>query len=111
MSSDRPVRVVLQHDSADRDAVRTVTNLLRAMPEARVRLVLHGPAVRAARSRSGDGPGLDDLPGETEIVACRTAMQGQGIDPEELRPGVEVVPSGVAEVVRLQHDGWSYLRV
>lgn len=108
MSSDRPVRVVVQHDTVDRDAVRAVTNLLRALPGARVRLVLHGPAVLASRA---DVTELDDLPPGAEVVACWTALTGRGIDPSDLRPEVELVPSGVAEVVQLQHDGWSYLRL
>jgi intracellular sulfur oxidation DsrE/DsrF family protein len=108
VSSDRPVRVVVQHDTTDRDAVRAVTNLLRALPGARVRLVLHGPAVLTSRA---DVTELDDLPPEAEVVACRTALRDRGIDPADLRPDVGTVPSGVAEVVQLQHDGWSYLRV
>ncbi len=44
------------------------------------------------------------------IVACNNALKSFGIDPKSLYDFVKVVPSGVAELVMKQHEGYAYLK-
>lgn len=44
------------------------------------------------------------------FAVCATAMHGRGLTPEDLIDGIEVVPSGVTELIKLQDEGYGYVR-
>ena len=44
------------------------------------------------------------------FVACQTTMAARGLTADDLLEEAELVPSGVAELVRRQAAGWLYLR-
>ena len=44
------------------------------------------------------------------FVACENTMRRMDLKREDLMPFVTTVDSGVAEVVRKQEDGWSYIK-
>ena len=44
------------------------------------------------------------------FAACENTLREKGIPKESLLPGVATVPSGAAEVVRRQQDGFGYFR-
>jgi intracellular sulfur oxidation DsrE/DsrF family protein len=44
------------------------------------------------------------------VAACARSLRNHGLDPGALVEGVVVVPGGVTEVVRLEGDGFAYLR-
>ena len=48
--------------------------------------------------------------GGVAFVACENTMRKKKITKEQLLPFVTTVDSGVAEVVRKQEQGWSYIR-
>ena len=45
------------------------------------------------------------------FAACENTMRRQNVGKADLLPFVTTVDSGVAEIVRKQEAGWSYLRV
>ena len=45
-----------------------------------------------------------------QFKACAHALQHAGINPDELLDVVEVVPSGVGELVKKQAAGWFYIK-
>ena len=45
-----------------------------------------------------------------KFMACENTMKRKKISKEDILPGVGFVDSGVAEVVRLQADGWAYIK-
>jgi len=45
------------------------------------------------------------------FVACEKAMAKQGVSREELLPFATTVDAGIAEVVRKQEAGWTYVRL
>ena len=47
---------------------------------------------------------------QTRFVACQNTMRRMKITKADLLPEVGTVDSGVAEVVRKQEDGWSYIK-
>lgn len=57
---------------------------------------------------SGRVETLVDL--DVDVAACRRSMGRQDVDPGDLVEGVRTVPSGVGELVRLQDEGYVYLR-
>jgi len=44
------------------------------------------------------------------FVVCQNTMKSRKITKEQLIPEVEFVPTGIAEVVEKQEQGWSYIK-
>jgi uncharacterized protein len=54
---------------------------------------------------------IRDLALETvKFMACRNALAGYEIRESSLIPFVEVVPSGVVEIAKKQHEGFAYIK-
>ena len=47
---------------------------------------------------------------EVKIDVCRNMLVSNRIEPSELIPGIKIIPSGIAELVIRQHEGWSYIK-
>lgn len=45
-----------------------------------------------------------------KIVACQNSMKKFNLTEDDLFPGITTVPSGVAEIVKRQKQGYTYLR-
>lgn len=48
--------------------------------------------------------------GIIEFRMCKIAAKGRGFDPKDIHGFVTMIPMGDAEIVRLQHEGYSYMR-
>ena len=48
--------------------------------------------------------------GIIEFRMCKIAAEGHGYQPEDIHGFVHMVPMGDAEIVRLQHEGYGYMR-
>jgi hypothetical protein len=91
-----------------------VTNLLKAFKgeETQVEIVCHDDGIdlllvgtSPLRSR------MEKLHTAGVIfAACGNTLRGRKIDRRQLLPFVVVVDSGVAEVVRKEEAGWSYIK-
>lgn len=80
-----------------------------------VELLANGPAVQALTEAEAErrriSPVLMELMAAGVVVAaCRNALRGNDILPEELCPGVAVVPAGVVELSLKQADGFAYIK-
>ena len=65
-----------------------------------------------AKTDPGLAAGLDKLRARgVRFQLCRNTLKGMGVRPEDLYgvQGADVVPSGVAEIARLQGQGFVYL--
>ncbi len=48
--------------------------------------------------------------GGVTFAACQNTMRRKEVEPADLLPAATIVDSGIAEVVRKQEAGWSYLK-
>ena len=48
--------------------------------------------------------------GIIEFRMCKIAAKGRGFEPKDIHGFVTMVPMGDAEIVRLQHEGYGYMR-
>lgn len=97
-------------------ALRNLANLVRedaveTRPE-QIQLVVNGPAVRFLLSSSPEAPKVEQM-AEAGVVlkVCGNSLQRFDHDPDELADGVQVIGSGVAEVLRAQQHGANYLKL
>jgi uncharacterized protein len=77
-----------------------------------IEIVLHGPAVAMVHKGDTDFRArIEQLASKGVVfVACGTSLRLGGTPASELFPFTRIVDSGVAEVVRKQEAGWSYLK-
>lgn len=94
-----------------RRALANARNILDDLPGVDVALIVNGDAVEALAATSGHAAAVEALVDRgVRVLACERALTRHGIDPGSLVAGIEVVPGGASEAVRLQSEGWAYLR-
>jgi len=116
-----PVKVVYHLtegiDQASR-AMGNIRNHLRAEPETKIVVVANGDGVKfllaGARERNGrpfDGAVTALVSQGVEFRLCSNTLTAHEVPFSQVLPDVKLVPSGVAEVARLQaREGFVYLR-
>lgn len=116
-----PVKVVYHvNEAGDQamNALRNIRNHLTADPKAKIVVVTHSGGVlfllQDAKDKNGNPyePIVHELtPKGVEFRVCSIALKSQNIDPKRLIEDAKLVPSGVAEVSRLQsQEGFAYLK-
>ena len=48
---------------------------------------------------------------DVKLELCGITREQAGLDEKKLIPGVQLVPSGVARIVELEHQGYAYLKI
>lgn len=70
------------------------------------------------------GPGIDMLKADSLVanrveeamadgvrfVACENTMKAQQVPRDDMLDRIDYAPAGFAEIIRLQQEGWAYLR-
>ena len=98
--------------------LNNITNELKASPTDKIVVVTHGPGIDFLLNNAKDSKGrefsgqVSSLAGRgVEFRVCHNTMEQRKIDASKLLMETSVVPSGVAEVARLQaKEGFVYLK-
>jgi len=119
MTTEREMKetgVVVHLDEASPEkhasVLLNISNLLNELGDGtQVELVVHGPGLSAVIAEAPHAAKVDELLSRgVTVAACAYTMRGMNISVDGLIDGVQVVPSGVAELVRRQRLGWAYIR-
>lgn len=98
--------------------LNNINNELNASPSDKIVVVTHGPGIDFLLSDAKDSKGRE-FSGQVSALAargvdfrvCKNTLQTRNIDAGKLLMETKVVPSGVAEVARLQaKEGFVYLK-
>ncbi|MGK5067655.1 DsrE family protein [Janthinobacterium sp. RT4P48] len=119
-AADKPEKVVYHLNDASNAAaaLRNIGNHLDASPQATIVLVAHGPGIDFLLDGAIDKTGT---PYDVAVRAlakrgvsfrvCNNTLQGRNIDRQRVLPEAVIVPSGVAELSRLQaQEGYVYIK-
>lgn len=110
------------HINTDVNTVSAILNNIRnhmnADPKAKIVVVTHGPGINFLLQDAKDAKGnefsgtVSDLAGKgIEFRVCNNTLKSRDINPDRLLMETKIVPSGVAEVARLQaQEGYVYLK-
>lgn len=104
--------------SLARVAMRNIQNHITASPDARIVVVTHGKGIDFLLNDAKDDKGE---PYQTQVAGlkekgvdfrvCRNTLKGRKLDDSAVMMDANVVPSGVAEIGRLQaKEGFVYLK-
>jgi intracellular sulfur oxidation DsrE/DsrF family protein len=116
-----PVKVVYHLTEGIEQASRAMSNIrnhLRADPGVKIVVVANGEGIRflLAGAQEPNGKPFDaaitKLAGQgVEFRVCENTLSSHDVPRSSLLPEAKLVPSGVAEVARLQaREGYAYLR-
>ena len=116
-----PVKVVYHmNEGVDHapQALRNVRNHLSVDPKAKIVMVMHAAGINYLMKDAKDKDGnpfevtVQDLKSKgVEFRVCEITLKSRNIDKKQLIDDVTYVPSGVAEVSRLQaQEGYAYLK-
>jgi uncharacterized protein len=98
--------------------LRNIGNHLDAEPGAKIVVVTHGPGIdfllEGAKDKNGNpfDATVDTLQARgVDFRVCNNTLQARHIDPKKVIPEATIVPSGVAEIGRLESkEGYVYLK-
>ena len=109
-------RVVWDLSSADTTVqaavFRQINNARVELPDLDIEVVFHGQAVYVMMKDStqfADRIKIAKDKGVT-LAVCNNSLRRLKIDPSQVSPSAIIVPSAVAELIKKQTDGWSYLK-
>jgi uncharacterized protein len=116
-----PVKVVYHMNEGIERApqmIRNIRNHLNADPKAKIVVVAHAAGVNFMLRDAKDANGnpfevsVQDLVSKgVEFRVCEYTLKSRNIDPKQMIEEGKLVPSGVAEVSRLQfQEGYAYLK-
>lgn len=101
-----------------RAALNNIKNHLNARPKTKIVVVTHGAGIDflldGAKDKNGnpyDVTVQELVNKKVEFRVCNNTLQSRQISKEKVLPEATIVPSGVAEVARLQiQEGYAYLK-
>lgn len=103
--------------SVARVAMRNIDNHLNAAPDAKIVVVTHGKGIDFLLNEAKDDKGgyqaqVGGLKNRgVEFRVCRNTLKGRNLTDEAVILEAQVVPSGVAEIGKLQSkEGYVYLK-
>lgn len=100
------------------DGLRNIRNHLSVDPRVKIVVVTHYKGIdfllEGAKDKNGNpyDAAVDDLSMKgVEFRVCEFTLKGRNIDKSKVHPEAKIVPSGVAEIGRLQsQEGFAYLK-
>jgi intracellular sulfur oxidation DsrE/DsrF family protein len=119
-AADREEKVVyhMNDDTLPMAGLRNIRNHLNASPKAKIVVVTHGPGIDFLLEGAEDKNGnpyeviVQELSNRgVQFRVCNNTLVSRNIDKDEVIMEATVVPSGVAEVARLQvQEAYAYLK-
>jgi intracellular sulfur oxidation DsrE/DsrF family protein len=120
-SAGAPVKVVYHVNEGNAqalNALRNINNHLTADPTAKIVVVAHAAGINFLLDGAKDSNGAPFEVSVQQLKAkgvdfrvCRFTLTRNNIDPKKVIEEASLVPSGVAEISRLQaKEGFAYLR-
>lgn len=95
-------------------ALNNYANTAAALPEEEFKVVLlvNGPAAQLLKRDQAElaAKAAGFMANGLSIRVCRNALKAFDVKPEDLWEGVEIVPAGMVELIRLQREGFAYIK-
>jgi uncharacterized protein len=111
-------RVVFDLTSRDtvnqQSVVREIGLIKQASPDAQLEVVVYGQGLDlVVKDKSTQQPAVQKIIADNKasFKVCAMSMKRNNIGPDQILPGVVIVPDGIYEIVTKQHEGWGYIKV
>ncbi len=110
-------KIVLHLQSADtvvhKSLVNQVGNIKKAMPEAEIEVVCHGPGLEFLLKKKSTYVNRIHKMNLTDVsfVGCEFTMSQKNIKRDDLVPFATTVPYGLVEIIQKQKENWNYVKL
>lgn len=115
-TSSRKERVVVQVSTPDPKSWNQAVNYLENLRElygpanVELELVALGLGLGVLKLDSNQAPRVADaLKAGVHVSACEVTMKRQKLTREDMLPNIGYVPAGLGQIIKRQHEGWSYI--
>lgn len=115
-----PIHAVyhVNEDDAPTGAMRNIKNHMKADPTVKIVVTTHSKGVdflfegaKEAKTDALYSSTVEELQAKgVEFHVCANTIKGRKLDASKLLPGVKIVPSGVADLTKLQEEGYVYIK-
>ena len=117
-SSNKQHQIVFEVTAGGAESWQSVLNNVKNVRAAlgpdqtEIEVVVHGGALgMLMATNEAQSQRIKQLADDRVVfAACRNTMKRKNVAPDQLLPFATMVDSGVAEVVRKQEAGWSYIK-
>ena len=109
-------KVVMQVSKVDPAAqlkvVGQINNILTALPDTQIEVVCHSEGLAMLVTAQSKVAAQVKTLHEQGVVfaACENTMKRNKLTKEDLLPESITVPSGLAEIILKQEEGWAYIK-
>jgi intracellular sulfur oxidation DsrE/DsrF family protein len=110
-----PNRVVFQVNEDDSRKWNTVltniNNVQEELGRVEVAVVVIGPALGMLKADALTANKVQDaMSAGVRFVACGNSMTAQKLEKDDMIDGIAYAKAGYVEIMRLQQQGWTYIR-
>jgi len=92
-------------------ALKLASNMHEVLKSTKFEVVVFGPTVKLLTALSDEVPLMQKVQEEgIRIIACGRSLKTDHVKPDDLSPGIPVVPFGAVYIVQKQKDGWQYFK-
>ena len=92
--------------------VKQLDNLLVAMHNIDIEVVVHGPGATFLTNDSKFKAEIARLSDSgIKFLICRNTLKEKKINETELLPQASIIPAALAHIIKRQAEGWSYIKV
>lgn len=76
-----------------------------------IEIVAYGPGINMLKFDTPVGNRIQAaVQSKVKVAACENTMEAQKLAREDMQPAISYVPAGVVEIVRLQQQGYAYIK-
>ncbi|HTD04197.1 DsrE family protein [Undibacterium sp.] len=76
-----------------------------------IEIVAYGPGISMLKFDTPVGNRIQDaVKSKVKVAACENTMEAQKLHKEDMVPAISYVPAGVVEIIKLQQQGYAYIR-
>jgi intracellular sulfur oxidation DsrE/DsrF family protein len=92
-------------------ALKLASNMHEVLKSTKFEVVVFGPTVKLLTALSDEMPLIQKVQAEgIKIIACGRSLKTDHVKPDDLAPGIPVVPFGAVYIVQKQKVGWPYFK-
>lgn len=109
-------KVLLHVQTADtmvyKSIVNQIGNIKKALPDAQVEVVCHGPGLNFLLKNAPYVASIDKMGfSGIQLVGCEYTMKSRNLQKSDLVPNATTVPFGIVELIQKQQQGWQYVKL
>jgi intracellular sulfur oxidation DsrE/DsrF family protein len=109
-------KIVFQLSNADTNShkalMKQINNIKSTSPGTQIQVICHGPGLLfLQKNKTVVEQQINNAKAKgVEFAACEFSLKERKVSKEEILPSAKYVKAGILEIVKLQSEGWYYIK-